>query len=252
MTPEEAHRAIGLVDLTNLEDDCDADAVDALCARAIEYGTAAVCVWPDFVARASDRVDESPVRVATVVNFPTGDERVFAVEVLSDRALDDGADEIDLVLPYRAFAAGDSQHARSMVASIREQTRGRAVLKVILETGELVDPALIRAASDLAIEAGADFVKTSTGKSPTSATTEAAAVMLDAIAASGRRVGLKPSGGIRTAEDAEQYLALAEARLGVDAVTPERFRFGASGLLTALVTVAAGSPGAPGSDASSY
>lgn len=237
MTPDRARLAISLVDLTDLDDDSDAASIDTLCARAVEHHTAAVCVWPDFVARAHDRIHDSGVRVATVVNFPTGDERIFAVELLADRVLDDGADEVDLVLPYRAFLAGDVGRAEAMVRAIRAVTADRAHLKVILETGELVDPAAIRAAADLAIGAGADFVKTSTGKSPVSATPGAVEVMLDAIVAADRGVGIKPSGGIRTADDAELYLSAAEARLGpVDASS---FRFGASGLLDALLAVAA-------------
>jgi deoxyribose-phosphate aldolase len=237
ITRDRARQMIGLIDLTNLDDRCDASAIDALCAAAVEHEVAAVCVWPDFVAQASTAVAGTPVRVATVVNFPTGDERAFAVARLAAGCVDDGADEIDVVLPYRAFAADDLHHCSAVLRSTRLATAGTAHLKVILETGELVDTALIGAASRFAIEHGADFIKTSTGKSKVSATPEAVTTMLDAIAQADRTVGIKPSGGIRTAADAEVYLGLAEHRLGADWPTAETFRFGASSLLDSLLDV---------------
>ena len=235
ITRDRARQMIGLIDLTNLDDRCHADAIDALCAAAMQHEVAAVCVWPDFVAQAAAAVSGSPVRVATVVNFPTGEERAFAGSRLTAGCVDDGADEIDVVLPYRAFAAGDLDHCSDVLRATRLATAGTAHLKVILETGELVEAALVATASRFAIEHGADFIKTSTGKSPVSATPEAVSTMLDAIAEADRTVGIKPSGGIRTVADAELYLGLAEHRLGTDWPTPETFRFGASSLLDALL-----------------
>jgi deoxyribose-phosphate aldolase len=243
MDSQRARLAISLVDLTNLRDDCDQAAVDSLCQRAAAAGTAAVCVWPDFVAQSRRALADRPTTVATVVNFPTGDERAFATRVLTERALDDGADEIDVVLPFRSFAAGDRGRAHDVLAAVRDATTSRAVMKVILETGELVEPDLIADAAGFAIEHGADFIKTSTGKSPVSATPEAARIMLDAIAGAGRVVGLKPSGGISTAEDADRYLALAESVMGGDYLAPSTFRFGASGVLDALLAEAGESLG---------
>lgn len=235
MTPTNARRAIALVDLTNLTDDCDAAAIEALCERSARFGTAAVCVWPDFVAQAADLLADSSIEIATVVNFPTGGERVFSVVGQVERALADGATEIDLVLPYRAFAAGNEAYAQNMLDAVRAATAGRARLKVILETGELADPGLITAAAELAVGAGADFIKTSTGKSPVSATPEAVSAMLAVIADAGRPVGLKPSGGISTADDAERYIDLADGVMGAGWSAPTTFRFGASSLLTSLL-----------------
>ncbi len=235
ITRDRARQLIELIDLTNLDDRCDAAAIDALCAAAVQHEVAAVCVWPDFVAQAAAAVAGTSVRVATVVNFPSGEERAFAVSHLTAGCVDDGADEIDVVLPYRAFAGGDLEHCSTVLRSTRLATAGTAHLKVILETGELVDTALVAAASRFAIEHGADFIKTSTGKSPVSATSEAVATMLDAIAEADRTVGIKPSGGIRTVADGELYLGLAEQRLGTDWPTAETFRFGASSLLDALL-----------------
>ena len=243
---EFARRAIALIDLTDLSDGCtDAD-VDDLCRRARAARTAAVCVWPDFVARAARSLVGSDVRVATVVDFPTGAERAFATEVLTGRALDDGADEIDIVIAYRALLAGEVAVAAAVLDAVvaRCHRNAAARVKVILETGEL--PAeQIAAVARFAIDHGADFIKTSTGKTPVSATPEAVGIMLDEIAAAHRRgveVGIKPSGGIATASQAAHYLDLADRAMGSQWVTPATFRFGASRLLPALLELAQTDP----------
>lgn len=245
-----ARLAISLVDLTDLTNDCTDVAVEALCARATAAGTAAVCVWPDFVRVARAGVAGSPVRVATVVNFPTGEERAFAVGVVTERALADGADEIDVVLPYREFAAGHLDRPAQVLDRVRSLTEGRALMKVILETGELPDLDTVDRAARFAVEHGADFVKTSTGKSPVSATLPAAEAMLHVIAGAGRPVGIKPSGGISRADDAARYIEAAERIMGEGWVSPSTFRFGASGLLTALLEAAGGEPAGAGATSS--
>ncbi|WP_043540358.1 deoxyribose-phosphate aldolase [Salinarimonas rosea] len=253
-----ARRAIALTDLTNLDETCTESAIDTLCAKAKGGDAippvAAVCVWPQFIGRAKARLTGSPVRVATVVNFPTGDEDVERVVEQAREALRDGADEIDLVLPWRAFLAGDEDVARDMIAAVRERVPAERPLKVILETGELREADAIRRASTLAIAEGADFVKTSTGKTAVSATPEAARIMLETIAAAprGRRVGLKPSGGIRTLEQARTYLDLAAEIMGADWARPETFRFGASGLHAALVAAIGGPSTPPAPQGGSY
>lgn len=249
-----ARRAIALLDLTNLDESCSEAAIDALCTAAKGEDdvppVAAVCVWPQFVSRARRLLEGTGIRVATVVNFPSGAEDVERVVDQTAEALRDGADEIDLVLPYRALLAGDEAAARVVVGAVRERIPAERVLKVILETGELNDPVTIARAARLAIEEGADFIKTSTGKTPASATPEAARIMLDAIRESGRPVGLKPSGGIRTLEQASAYLALADEIMGPDWATPATFRFGASGIRTALVAALRGQ--ATGATGGSY
>lgn len=231
-----ARRAIPLIDLTDLDERATAESATALCARARQHGCAAVCVWPDFVAVAASALAGSDVRVATVVNFPTGDERAFAVGVLTGRALADGADEIDVVLPYRAWMLGDDRRAADVLVAVRAACdRAGARVKVILESGEMRDADMVGAAARFAVEHGADFVKTSTGKTARSASPEAVEAMLGVVAAAERDVGIKPSGGIRTVEDAGRYLALADAAMGRGWARPETFRFGASGLLDALV-----------------
>jgi len=146
-----------------------------------------------------------------------------------------GAHEVDVVFPYRALMAGDEETGRELVEMCKAACGGQAQLKVIIESGELKEPALIQRASELAIEGGADFIKTSTGKVPVNATLEAAEIMLKAIKASGKNVGFKAAGGVRTAEEAAQYLALAADIMGPQWVTPEHFRFGASSLLNNLL-----------------
>lgn len=239
-----ARRALGLLDLTDLSAECTPSAVDRLCARSVtpHGAVAAVCLYPRFVSQAKALLAGTGVKVATVVNFPAGGEDTPAVLAETQAALADGADEIDLVMPYRAFKEGRPEVARGQIAAVASLVRvPGARLKVILETGEIGDLALVRAASELAVEAGADFLKTSTGKVKVNASIEAARVMLDVIARSGRTdLGFKPAGGIRTLEDAAAYLAVADAAMGSGWARPSVFRFGASGLLDTLVATLEG------------
>ncbi len=242
-----ARRALRCLDLTDLSETCSDGAIDALCARALTpHGpVAAVCVWPQFVSRAREPLKGSPVRIATVVNFPAGGEDVNRVIDDVHESLTDGAQEIDLVIPYRAIRRGEPDVAAEMIAGVRDMVDQGRLLKVILETGELTEPALVETASRVAIEAGADFIKTSTGKTAVSATPEAAAIMLEAIRASGRPVGLKPSGGIRTLSDAALYLGLADRIMGAEWATPRTFRIGASSVYDALIAAIEGRSGGP-------
>lgn len=234
-----ARRALPLLDLTDLSDTCSAAAVEALCATARASGVAAVCVWPQFVTASVAALAGSPVRIATVINFPAGGDDIERAVEDTREALDDGAHEIDLVMPYRAFLDGDAATPRDMIAAVREVCDGDRLLKIILETGALPSPERIAQASRLAIAAGADFIKTSTGKSAVSATPEAAEAMLLAIRdhSGPRPVGLKVSGGLRKLADAALYLALADRIMGPDWVTPRTFRLGASSLHAELVAV---------------
>ncbi len=239
---EAAAFALSLLDLTNLRDDCDDAAIDNLCLRAqTPYGsTAAICIWPRFVAHARNVLGNGhPVRIATVVNFPSGELPVSTVVDETQKAVADGADEIDLVIPYRAFIAGDESVVTEMVEAVRAACP-QSCLKVILETGELRDMELVRRASELAIAAGADFIKTSTGKVQVNATLEAADIMLRAIRESKGKVGFKPAGGISTVADADLYLRLAETIMGPNWIMPSTFRFGASGLLDDILAVLGG------------
>ena len=240
-----ARLAISVLDLTDLGDDTSAAAAEALCTRATAAGVAAVCVWPVFVPVCVSALAGTDIRVATVVNFPSGEEPDDDVMSMTRGALDDGADEIDVVLPYRSWLRGDEEAAIRILGGVRDlvnertdHNAGPGIVKVIIESGELPDQAAIDRATHLAIANGADFVKTSTGKSPVSATPEAAEIILEAIDLSGLPVGFKASGGIRTVGDARVYLELAERIMGQGWVTPDTFRFGASAVLDDLVTAA--------------
>ena len=232
-----ARRALALLDLTDLNEECTDDDVRRLCARAVTPcgSVAAVCVWPRFVSLAVAQLAGSGVKVATVVNFPSGDESIESVVTMTSMAIADGADEIDLVLPYRAFLAGDQSAVESMLTRVRATVMHPRHLKVILETGELSRLDLVERAARSAIDHGADFVKTSTGKSEASATPDAVRAMLHVIARTDRRVGIKPSGGIRTVADAAVYLDAADEIMGESWATPDTFRFGASGLLDSIL-----------------
>lgn len=244
LSPKEvAASALSLLDLTNLRDDCDNAAIEKLCLKAqTPYGhTAAICIWPRFVAHARAIFGpDNNVRIATVVNFPSGDLPVATVVEETKKAVEDGADEIDMVIPYRKLQAGDEAAVTEMVEAVRAACPN-SCLKVILETGELKDAALVRRASELAIAAGADFIKTSTGKVAVNATLEAADIMLQAIQNSKKRVGFKPAGGISTVADADLYLRLAQSIMQPNWIMPSTFRFGASGLLDDILGVLSGS-----------
>lgn len=253
-TQQAARIALACLDLTSLNDgDTEADVI-ALCARAHGlHGTvAAVCVWPRFAALARRELPAG-IAVAAVANFPDGGADI-ARAVRDARAIvEAGAREVDVVLPFAHLMQGNERAVADLLGAVRQACDG-LVLKVILETGVLVDEALIARASQLALDAGADFLKTSTGKTPISATPAAATVMLKAIAADPRHahVGFKASGGIRTVADATVYFALVEQIPGVQALSPKRFRIGASSLLNDIETVLGGSSATPPSVPGTY
>lgn len=233
-----ARRTLPLLDLTSLNDADDEASTAALCSRAVTPAgnVAAICLWPKFVAISKQLLADSGVKVATVVNFPGGSLPAEKVADQIARALADGADEIDVVMPYAAIMGGlgGEQRAAEHLAQCR-QACGTATMKVILESGALAKPVLIERAAAVAVAAGADFLKTSTGKVPAGATVSAARIMLTACRDAGRPVGFKASGGIRDVQTAAQYLALADEICGTDWVSPARFRFGASALVDALL-----------------
>lgn len=235
MTPQ---HCIGLLDLTTLSDTDTDDSVRALCAKAhgMHGSVAAVCLYPQFVKTAKAALAGTNIKVATVANFPTGKDNPSAVLVAIQTAIADGADEIDVVLPYESFVLGHLPHVSQFIEACKTQC-GDTTLKVILESGILPSEGIVAAASQLCIDAGANFLKTSTGKVPIGATLDAAEAMLNTIKQNKKPVGFKASGGIRTWDDAQKYLALAEKIMGKDWVTPKTFRFGASSLLGDLVTV---------------
>jgi deoxyribose-phosphate aldolase len=279
VTPEEtrqaARRALACLDLTSLNDSDTAADIVALCQRAVgalgsnspgpekardqpvatargetsatargetsataRGAVAAVCVWPRRAALAR-RLLPPHIAVAAVANFPDGSADLQRAVRDTRQIVGAGAQEVDVVFPYRDFAA-----APALLQAVRQACPGLR-LKVILETGELQDAGRITQACRIALAAGADFLKTSTGKTPRSATPEAATLMLQAIAqdaGAAGRVGFKPAGGIRTVADAALYMGLTAQHLGAAAVAPARFRIGASSLLDDIEAVLCGRP----------
>tara|TARA_B100001057_G_scaffold495456_1_gene594521 strand:- start:1026 stop:1802 length:777 start_codon:yes stop_codon:yes gene_type:complete len=236
-----ALRALKLMDLTTLNDDDTTEKVVALChdAKTAVGNTAAICIYPRFIPAAKKALREQgtpEVRIATVTNFPHGNDDIEIAVTETKAAVAYGADEVDVVFPYRALIAGNEEVGFELVKQCKEAC-GDITLKVIIETGELKEEALIKKASEICIKAGADFIKTSTGKVPVNATPEYARMMLEVIRDMGvaKTVGFKPAGGVRTAEDAAQYLAMADELLGAEWADNMHYRFGASSLLTNLL-----------------
>jgi len=240
---DDARAALACLDLTSLNDDDSAVSIAVLAAKAAGPAgrPAALCVWPRFVAQARAQLavrGAGGVRVAAVANFPAGGTDIDAALREVRQIVFAGADEVDLVLPWRALAAGDASVASALVCAVRRATPGRT-LKLIIESGELQTEALVQQACRIGLDEGVDFLKTSTGKTATGATPEAARTMLAAIAAHprGAQVGFKASGGVRKVADAAVYIALVRQILGGAALVPQRLRFGASGLLADIEQV---------------
>ena len=236
-----SRQGIQLMDLTTLNDDDTEQKVIQLCtdAHTPAGDTAAVCIYPRFIpiARKTLREQNTPqIKVATVTNFPHGNDDLEIALAETRAAVAYGADEVDVVFPYRALMAGNSEIGATMIQACREICQDKVTLKVIIESGILQSPELIRQASLISIEAGADFIKTSTGKVPVNATLEAAKVILEAIKESGRNVGFKAAGGVKDAQAADDYLQLARDIMGDDWINSEHFRFGASSLLINLLS----------------
>jgi deoxyribose-phosphate aldolase len=236
--------AVSMVDLSALEGKDTPGKVAYLCRKALQPADpkyhvpscAAVCIYPNMVKYARKFLgDNSPVHVASVATgFPSGQFPLPTKLNEVRRAVADGADEIDMVINRGAFLAGDHAKMFDEIAATKEAC-GDAHLKVILETGELVTYDNVRLASEIAMQAGADFIKTSTGKISPAATLPVTLVMLEAIRdyffATGVRIGMKPAGGIRTSKQALAYLVMVKETLGDDWLTPNLFRFGASTLV---------------------
>jgi deoxyribose-phosphate aldolase len=235
--------AVRMMDLTTLEGADTPGKVAALCSKAVRPdpvdrgvpSVAAVCVYPNLVAVARERLEGSGVKVASVATaFPAG-QSPLDVKLADVRcAVELGADEVDMVIDRGAFLSGRYAKVYDEIVKVKEAC-GETHLKVILETGELGTYDNVRRASLLAMAAGADFIKTSTGKVSPAATLPVTLVMLEAIRdvydETGRQVGMKPAGGIRTAKQAIQYLVLVHETVGLEWLTPDWFRFGASSLL---------------------
>lgn len=239
--------AIGCMDLTTLEGKDSEGRIRSLCAKALHPAphlpdvpsVAAVCVYPNLVPAAKEALRGSSVKVASVATaFPSGQSSMEVKLADTAAAIAAGADEIDMVIDRGAFLSGRYRAVYDEIVAIKSAC-GPVHLKVILETGELGSYDAIRRASDLALEAGADFIKTSTGKVGTNATFPVAVTMCEAIRdyarRTGRRAGLKVAGGVRNTKQAMTYLVIIKETLGESWLTPDLFRIGASSLLDDLL-----------------
>lgn len=239
--------ALSMIDLTTLEGMDTPGKVIQLCQKAKEPHAAlpdlptvaAVCVYPNMVPVAKKALRGTDINIASVATaFPSGMTTLDAKLEETKQVVEDGADEVDMVISRGEFLKGNYSYVYDEIVAVKEAC-GDAHLKVILETGELQTYENVRKASDLAMHAGADFIKTSTGKIKPAATQPVTLVMLEAIRDyfydTGRMVGMKPAGGIRKAKQAIQYLVLVKETLGTDWLTPKYFRFGASSLTNDLL-----------------
>mgnify|MGYP002865583556 FL=1 len=233
---------LGMIDLTTLEGKDSPGKVKQLCYKAAHLhdqfpglpNVAAICVYPNMVPIAKEALSGTNIKIASVAtSFPSGMVE-FGVKLDEVKSVvDAGANEIDMVISRGRFLQGDYTYVSDEISQVKEAC-GELHLKVILETGELVTLDNVRLASDVAMEAGADFIKTSTGKVSPAATPPVVLTMLEAIrdfeTKTGKQIGMKPAGGIGTAKQAIQYLIMVKETLGVDWLSPDLFRFGSSSL----------------------
>lgn len=247
-TKDDYKSIFSLIDLTTLSATDTFNSVEVMCTKVNELknsypsmpSVAAICVFPPFVAEVNSTLTDKNIGIASVAaGFPAS--QTFLEIKLSEclMAVDHGATDVDIVIPVGKFIEGDFSAVYSEVSQIKEVI-GDAHLKVILETGLLTNPELIKMASIISIEAGADFIKTSTGKLEPAATPEAVYVMCEVIKAhfdlTGKRIGIKPAGGIVTVDDAIVYYTIVKEILGNEWITPRLFRFGASRLANNLLS----------------
>lgn len=237
-----AQRLLSMTDLTSLNDTDDEQAIRKLLkAAATPAGkVAAVCCFARFIPIAAPALQELGIPLATVTNFPAGGADVEAARAETVAAVAAGANEIDVVFPYRSLLSGDQKTCASLVRACREACGRKVLLKVILETGRISRDNDIRRAAQIAGDEGADFLKTSTGKTRPGATEEAVTVLLDVMALyhkRGKSLGLKVSGGVRTIEMARTYLDMFEDCFGAGSANPRNFRIGASSLVRDILSV---------------
>ena len=243
------------IDLTTLSCNDSEESVTKFAKRAVEFynaypdipNVASICVYPSFVETVGLAVDGSPMRITSVAGGFPASQTFLEVKMLEvAMAVENGADEVDIVMNVGKMLTGEYDEAANEVEVLRQEAGEETLLKVIIESGALKTPDLIRKASLLSMFAGADFVKTSTGKIDVAATPEAAVVMCHAIKdyyeKTGRKVGFKAAGGVRTAEDAALYYTIVKEILGEEWITTDLFRIGASSAANNIISSIVGEP----------
>jgi deoxyribose-phosphate aldolase len=250
--------AMNCLDYTSLKGDETRDDITQFCVKADFNKVASVCIYPPYVSYAKDDLRNSAVRVATVINFPMGSERTLkdgvkaTIETTAEdvsKAIASGANQVDIVFPYREFLAGDVQYAQDVLEACSAANIDGVTMKVIIETAAFEKECDLRKACEMAVTCGTNSLKTSTGKhSAGGATLEAASVLFDVARKAGRPIAVKISGGVNTADDCAQYIALAQ-KLGWTEIKPETFRIGASRVLDDLICKTTGLDGPAASSA---
>ena len=248
-------RCFGFIDLTSLNSTDSHERIERFVTKAVEFpnrfsgitGVASVCIYPAFVETAGLVISDSKMTITSVTGgFPASQTYLEVKMLETAMAVENGADEIDVVISIGEFLNGEYDLMGNEIETLRKEIGDEITLKVILESGILAEPELIHRAAVIAMLAGADFIKTSTGKASVAATPEAAVVMCEAIrlfaAQTGRKVGFKAAGGISTPEDAALYYTIVQEILGEEWLTPERFRIGASSLANNLLSAIEGNP----------
>jgi deoxyribose-phosphate aldolase len=225
---------IALIDHTRLEENDTPEAVAEFCkdAASPRGNCAAVCIYPQYISIAKNALKNTPIKIATVVNFPKGNNDFHACLDEMQSALDAGVDEIDIVIPYAELMRGNDFFVEEFIKACRRYSHD-ATLKIIIESG-LLSADQIKKVSQFIIDAGIEFIKTSTGKVPQGASPEAVSAILETIQKNKTNTGLKISGGVRTREDAEHYITLVEKFMGKNWISPEKLRFGSSKLAKEL------------------
>jgi len=231
-----AIQAVGLLELMSLNSDDTPEKIIELCRRAVTPvgPIAAICVAPRYIGLARDTLDSlqaSSIKVVAVINFPSGMPNIDSVKSEASAAIMMGAHELDLVYPSHTEIAGDRKVGQDMVAACKALCGQHVALTVTLETGVIRDPQITRTICRTAIREGANFLKTSNGKQIVSATPQAVRILLEAVADLGGQVGVKPTGNIRTLDEARPYMEMAVARFGAFWLTSGKFRLGATSLL---------------------
>ena len=248
MTPEVLTACLGMTDLTSLKATDTCSSITRLVNKVNDFQKrfpgyplpASICVYPNFAGTVRQTLTVPGVHTTVVAGCFPASQSFLEVKVLESRmAVENGADEVDIVLALNSFLDRNLSRCEEEIRAVR-QAVGNSVLKVILETGALADESMIKEASFLAMESGADFIKTSTGKMEPAATPFAAIIMCDCIkeyfVKTGRRIGFKPAGGISTAKDAAVYYAITETVLGQEWLTPALLRFGASRVANSIIS----------------
>ncbi len=255
LTQDVARLSLACTDLTTLCSSDSVQSVEAFARRAAQFGVdyptiegvASVCVYPSFVETVGMAIDGTSLKITSVAGgFPASQTFLEVKALECAMSVESGADEVDIVLNVGEILTSNYDQAASEVALLREEVGEQTTLKVIIESGELDSVEKIHSATLLSIMAGADFVKTSTGKSAVAATPQAAVVMCGAIKeyyqATGEKIGFKVAGGVRTMEDAALYYTIVKQTLGEEWLTPSLYRIGASSLANELLSTILGEP----------